>query len=536
MKKILLLILILSTVILVLVKGHTQNQGSDMEPVPNDSSHLYFRNSEGVYIFQPRDCGFLGCNGPDTRTFNEKYRQIPEADSATFQILINPRDPASDTGMILARDKAHVFYEGRYVPTGDVNTLQIVGMNAKDKENVYFHGIVINGLNTESVQFLGLDFIADRNGLYLGNSSQPRKAALVDRNTFKLLPRPLRLNKRDYVLAEDQNFYYWSNGGSYRADTKPNLTGFKKLGCGYYNFNGRIYYSLYEIAGADSETFRVLGKRSNPDQDVELCESAYAIDQNHRYEFEQQVRADDEYRNHQIDLLMANTTDDRKSLSKIKQPYICIPEYRPGTNFGFSQTWDNRTPPGTIKFLQYVDAGILEAEMLDGDGRWQPLPTLNERVSLNGCNSVGVARFEAVNVKPWFRRRDPKSISLVVNQFGEDHIYIVSDASYSIKLRFSKSSLIKMLRSALAGSRVTPFEDNVAGWGSGWILENKFFLDNEQVPEVWIPLKVKGARTGYEEGENITVGFKYSGGQFECIDKAQCSAWQIPQTFKAALN
>jgi hypothetical protein len=68
-------------------------------------------------------------------------------------------------------------------------------------------------------------------------------------------------------------------------------------------------------------------------------------------------------------------------------------------------------------------------------------------------------------------------------------------------------------------------------------LQNKFFLNKEHVPEVWVPLRIKNVPTRYREGQDyVTVGFKYSDGQFECVDTTQCSTWGIPQRFKADFN
>jgi hypothetical protein len=530
--------LILAVVYAQVRNSPTQLQDSSKHPeaspkqrVANDSSGLYFKDRDGVYIFNPRDCGFLGCIGPDTRPEPEKYRKIPEADVDSFQILIDPKGEFASSGQILARDRSHIFYGGEYVPTGDLNTLQVLEGYAKDRTNLYYRGLVITSLDTGSVRLIGADFIADRDGLYLANSNQPRKAALLDYQTFKFLPRPLNLKSRNYV-AEDKNFYYYSDGGSYRVDSKPNANDFKKLGCGYYYFGGRIFHSVYELAGADAATFRVLDKHQNPDQDIETCQDFYAVDRNHRYQFDYQVRPDDTYRNHEIEMLLA-TPEDKKRLSGIKYTYICVPEKQPGVNFGFGQVRSESANPGTIKMLHFFDADILEAQLINADGQWQPLPSITQRGLLDGCNSVGVHEFLEVNKKPWYGRRDPASVSLVVNQFGEEPVFVVADSSYSIKLAFSKTSLIQLLRDKLGSSSVTPF-DNDAPWGSGWILENKFFMNVEHLPEVWIPLRIKNGPDRYSEGrEFVTVGFKYDGGQFQCVDSSQCSNLNIPQKFQA---
>jgi len=135
-------------------------------------------------------------------------------------------------------------------------------------------------------------------------------------------------------VAEDRNFYYYSNGGSYRVDSKPGVEDFKKLGCGYYHFKGRIFHSVYQIEGADAATFRVLGASSaDPVGEVESCEGFYAVDKEHRYQFELRVRPDDAYRNRQIDLLLA-APEDRKRMSGLNYTYVCVPtRYREGEDY-----------------------------------------------------------------------------------------------------------------------------------------------------------------------------------------------------------
>ena len=291
---------------------------------------------------------------------------------------------------------------------------------------------------------------------------------------------------------------------------------------------------MYQLKGADAATFRVLGTHEANSLDVKSCQNSYAIDKDRRYEFELEVRPGDTYRNRQIDLLLA-APEDKKRMSEINT-YICVPESRPGVNFGFSQVTKESTIPGTIKMLHFFDANILESQLINSDGQPQPLPTITEVGLLSGCNSIGVHRFWEGEKKPWFDRRDPTSISLVLNQFGQNPVFVVADSRYSIKLAFSKTYLTQLLRSQLSNSRVTAFDDNDV-WGSGWILENKFFISREHVPEVWVPLRIKNVPTKYKEGQDyVTVGFKYSDGQFECVDTNQCSAWDIPQTFKADLN
>jgi hypothetical protein len=295
-------LLLIITVIILVIGGAAYWNGIK-EPVPNDSSVLYFRDWAGVYLYVPRDCGFLMCIGPDLRL--TRYRRIPNADPKTFRILLDPDYEYSNTGEILARDEKHVFYGGKYEPTGDVNTLVVHGNYAKDKNNLYFRGQVIRGLDTPTAQLSGDDFISDKNGLYVGVSSPLNRAALADRPTFKFLSKSRTVDGRRY-FAEDKNFYYYeANGGEYEVESKPGVKDFKDLGCRYYYFDGKIFYMIYEIEGADPATFRVLLKPQDSDQQIDRC-THYSLDKNRRYNFGTPVLPDDTYRNKDIDSLLSS--------------------------------------------------------------------------------------------------------------------------------------------------------------------------------------------------------------------------------------
>ena len=533
-KKSLVAIISSAITFVVLLSAYGQRGVSNKQRVANDSSGLYFKDKRGVYIFVPRDCGFFVCIGPDLRSEAEKYQKIPLADPNTFRILIDPQGPGRLSSETLARDHIHVFYGGEYVPTADVNSLKVFGSYAKDKNNLYYSGQIITGIDIQTVKILGMNFLSDRNGLYVANAIPPRKAVLVDYPSFQMGRPAPEVKGRDY-FAQDKNFYYYSDGGTYLVDSKPNTQDFKKLGCGYYFFQGQMFYSLYQLTNADVATFRVLTGLENPDRDIDSCRQFYAIDGNHGYEFDTQVRADDTYRNHRIELLLA-TPEDRKKMSA-RSSFICVPHESPGVNFGFSRARPETASPGTIRLLQYLDAAIVEGGLMSADGQWQQLPSISDWAVITDCNSIGMQRFYDVNKKPWFARRDATSTSLIINQFQQEPLFVICDNRYSIKLAFSKTALIREFKNALRDSRVAPFDGNEPGWGSGWILEDKFFMSTEGAPEVWVPLRIKNAPTAYKEGRDfVTVGFRYQDNQFECIDGSQCSSFAVPLRFKVDLR
>jgi hypothetical protein len=167
-------------------------------------------------------------------------------------------------------------------------------------------------LDTPTARLIGGDFISDKNGLYVGISSPPQRAALVDKATFEFFAKGRMLNRRHYI-AEDQNFsYYTADGGGYGVESKPGVNNFKVLGCDYYYFDGKIFYMIYELEGADPSTFRVLLKPQDSDQQIDRC-TYYALDKSRRYNFGLPVLPDDEYRNKQVDLLLLSPEDRTKN-------------------------------------------------------------------------------------------------------------------------------------------------------------------------------------------------------------------------------
>ncbi len=523
-----LLFLLLTLAILILTV-YSRPQRSVKVRVEGDSSGLYYKDAYGVYTFVPRDCGFLGCFGPDLRLESQKYRRIAHADPGSFRILLDFHESSGD---ILARDRTHVFYGGEYVPSGDVNSLALFGTYAKDKNNLYYQGVKFTGIDISTARIIFRDFIRDRNGLYIANAVPPRKADLIDLPTFELTSRADSSNR--VYFAQDKNFIYYSSGGTYRVEAKPEARDFRKLGCGYYSFGGQIYYSLYRLPDADSASFRVLSAGEIFGDDIEECRQWYAIDKNHRYTFETPIRADDTYGNKQVDLLLA-TPDERKSMSA-KFVFFCIPEERPGTNFGFNRVQAETKMPGAVRLTQYTDARVLEAELMNADGHRQQLPSIKGG-PLVDCNAIFKERFYEDKKKAWLRRRDPTSISFIVYASDEDHLAISCDSGFSIKMAFSTTALVQALQTGLKNSQLAPYDANQPGWGTGWILEDKFFVNIEGLPEIWIPLRIKNGGRGFREGVDfVTIGFTYRDGQFQCVDDRQCAAWAIPSAFPVDLR
>lgn len=274
---------------------------SPLFSVEGDCTHLYYKNWSGVFIHQPRDCGFIGCFGPDLDFL--RYERLWGASPATFRII----HCGGNTGDVLATDKNSVFYGGKKVTDGDSGSIEVVTSGAvtyvKDKNNIYLHGSISRNKEEWEGLFLNQVFLLRKDGLYIAdNTAKPTKLELPDYQTFKLIGYQ-RVNNKTYI-AEDKNFYFEPNGGSFLVDPKHETKNFVKLGCGYYKFEDRIFYSLYEIRGADLATFKVLRSSDKEPDLLDRCSVQYAIDNEHRWQFQILVRPGDKLRNDQIDSLL----------------------------------------------------------------------------------------------------------------------------------------------------------------------------------------------------------------------------------------
>jgi hypothetical protein len=295
---------VLLTIISVFLIAIVIGKFSPMVPIANDKSLLYYKNWTGVYIYHPRDCGFIGCIGPDLGLDFLRYARIGGAKPDSFHIVY----PGTDSGDILAADETNVFYGGKRVADGDVKTLEVVTRGAvtygKDSNNLYLRGTVTKNKEEWEGIFLINYFLLNSRGLFACNNTQkPSKLELPDVSTFQVTKSWKSIGE-EHSDAEDKYFFYILNGGGYLVEPKPEVKDFAKLGCGYYKFENRIYYSLFLLPEADPESFRVLkSSRDNP-FNVERCDQYYAIDKNHRWGFQHPVRSQDEYRNGQIDDLL----------------------------------------------------------------------------------------------------------------------------------------------------------------------------------------------------------------------------------------
>lgn len=247
-------------------------------PVKNgDMGSFYLRGLRSVYKQDIRGCGWLGCPEGIFRllSFNTP---VKSANPWTFELV--------DAVYGLAKDNRSVYFLGDEVKGSDPDTLVDYGDYAIDSKYIYHHGLIIDFLDKETFQLLG-PFYKDKNGVYTKTYTKNyeavlRKVDIVDPDSLKVGEKGQRVGKYE-VLAEDKNFYY----GFGQSDTYLSLLGSKnnngitKLGCMYYKFDNKVYYRLYQIPGADVNTFKVIPKEEGGTH--EYCGGDYAVDKDKYY-------------------------------------------------------------------------------------------------------------------------------------------------------------------------------------------------------------------------------------------------------------
>ena len=190
--------------------------------------------------------------------------------------------------------KVVFFNGGKRVADGDVKTLEVVIRGVitygKDSNNLYLRGTITKNKEDWEGIFLNNYFLLNNRSLFAYNNTQkPTKLELPDPSTFQVFDVEKRIEQK-YFAAEDKNFFYINNGGSYLVEPKPEVKDFTKLGCGYYKFENRIYYSLFLLPDADPETFRLLKSPRDNSLNPDHCDQYYAIDKYRRWEFQIPVR------------------------------------------------------------------------------------------------------------------------------------------------------------------------------------------------------------------------------------------------------
>jgi len=183
-------------------------------PISSGRGHYYFTNYVFVYERQPRQCGFMGCVGPDIFPF-ARDTEVVGADPISFRFVgsFSPRAGQESTLNDIYRDKNHVIYQGRVVWKSEANDLRLFDGYAKDKSHIYLEGIVLEKLDPATFELLGCGFHRDRNGIYNSYMSFENVIATIDRDTFEVI-NPMECHFEEPYNAKDKNHRYKSDGVS----------------------------------------------------------------------------------------------------------------------------------------------------------------------------------------------------------------------------------------------------------------------------------------------------------------------------------
>ena len=245
-------------------------------------------------VYAKKD-GAIYYAGPLKRyTEAPEYSKVEGADPETFTVYQN-----ISTELGFARDKNHIFFDGRMTDI-DTSSFEIISDRYfKDKDYVYFAKNNRGKYSLEKMPYdpktfkifatgsNGDDYIIDKNGVYYAGKIIPG----VDPNTFSTLSSPqelltLQRGMKDGPPPLSQYYMRDANNIIYRGKILPGADprSFKVIPTGPYaqeygKDNKNVYYQDSVISGADPETFKPLTY-----QVYEGCApDKYAVDANAVY-------------------------------------------------------------------------------------------------------------------------------------------------------------------------------------------------------------------------------------------------------------
>lgn len=204
----------------------------------------------------------------------------PKVDSKTFELF--------DHWENYFRDKNNVYYENELYKMGlkkiegaDRNSFEVLNSEfSKDKNNVYYYGNKIMGINPDGFEFVGnefvfknhedfISFLKDKNNVYylkgkIGKEKYEIIPLNFDSKTFKYSNNGFYelINSNYTGYFEDKNGVYYFNG---LAKLTPNnilskvenadIPSFVQYMAGYAKDKNKVYCGTKEVKGADVESF-----------------------------------------------------------------------------------------------------------------------------------------------------------------------------------------------------------------------------------------------------------------------------------------
>lgn len=154
-----------------------------------------------------------------------------------------------------AKDKDFVYYLAdarkdsiNYLDTlnVDMESFEFIGNSdypfAKDKNNIYYYGKVLENVDVDSFAYLGDDFAKDKDNAYIINSyGKLEIISKADPNSFEYVG--------DYYAKDKNNIYHYNSyesEGSLDVLSDIDIATFKSLGCSYSKDKESVYYYDYD--------------------------------------------------------------------------------------------------------------------------------------------------------------------------------------------------------------------------------------------------------------------------------------------------
>ncbi|MBT4762827.1 MAG: DKNYY domain-containing protein [Bdellovibrionaceae bacterium] len=249
-----------------------------------DSTSVYYNGSKTAFS----SSGF-------TSLGDNYYAYGTDAYFYTLKLAgVNPAElvPLSE-GSRYYKTSTQVLYQGNIVANFDMATLSSDGHFIKDKNNVYYNGELIYGLNSIEFINLGNGWSKDKTNVYFLTNLFLNDAAA----SFE------KIGESDY-FKDDINIYY--KNGSALAEFGTNIVS----GFGEVVLAGdRVFQKGFEVLCAHAESFEVINYRLSRDkfriyhnrrelvganpETIQILGNYYMKDENHVFESDQVIEGAD---------------------------------------------------------------------------------------------------------------------------------------------------------------------------------------------------------------------------------------------------
>ena len=201
----------------------------------------YFGDDKNIYYFDESD-----------------FKKLDRADINSFERI-------EYTGFF--KDKNNVYYDGEKVEGIDMNSIEVIsGMWIKDKNNVFYEGQKLKGISSDNFNYFdgGLSYetiLFDKNGIYkfLKNEDNEKSVEIIrldgkelDLKTLERISSPL--DSSDYF--KDKNGVYFMDGKKFVKVNGANKDSFEVTESGKYGKDkNNVYFEGKKLEGKKPKEF-----------------------------------------------------------------------------------------------------------------------------------------------------------------------------------------------------------------------------------------------------------------------------------------